>query len=606
MKIVSVVPNSAVRDARIMKQARSLKEAGHDVSIIGIQEPKFSSFRSITKEGIYVYRVPVIERQQDMVNRGRMLSAFSMLFVAGVIALATLLLINSYIFNFFDSSLEDYSVWDISRVIALIGFNGIILLAMLYFLIKRNPVPESVKVRINDMRANRNIRNTFKARRQSMKIEVSELLLELKPDLIYCHECLSLEGCHKAKEALGVPLVYDAHEFYDEIEGTNAHILREMYTDIHGSVLHKSDAMVVTGDAGLNLYKEAGYTLPNTQIILPNSIPAPDLPDYDGRLHEAANLPKDQKILIYQGGLSVLRRIDQVIKSAEELPDDWSIVTLGGGADFDLMTKIAEEINQRSYYSSLTKLAHSGHDEKYEEFFRSNLSRIRKGASPVSLDGESAALPQSSETGLSEFLESELGNLFQFMSKSTGARISADRDRIIQETYENRKSQILKLGTKLAEAKTDVYKQEIALAQRLALMDLAATTNFQAPNRVSILQPVPNEELLLWTQGASLGIIPYPISGKNHWGAAPNKLWEYPAAGVPVLATPSIEMFNIIQRHQMGWMLSADPVASEIANIVSGLTEEDLNSAREGCRDFIENSNWTIHTRDWMTQIESL
>ncbi len=52
-------------------------------------------------------------------------------------------------------------------------------------------------------------------------------------------------------------------------------------------------------------------------------------------------------------------------------------------------------------------------------------------------------------------------------------------------------------------------------------------------SKVRFIPPAPQKELKSWTQGATLGIIPYEGKMLNHWIATPNKLWEYPSAGVP-------------------------------------------------------------------------
>lgn len=72
-------------------------------------------------------------------------------------------------------------------------------------------------------------------------------------------------------------------------------------------------------------------------------------------------------------------------------------------------------------------------------------------------------------------------------------------------------------------------------------------------------------ELPLWTAGATVGLIPYMNRGLNHWYCTPNKLWEYPSAGVPVLASPFPEMMKLIQAHGFGWALAPNWDAAGLA-----------------------------------------
>src|SRR5690606_10664221 len=129
--------------------------------------------------------------------------------------------------------------------------------------------------------------------------------------------------------------------------------------------------------------------------------------DYDGRLHRAAGLPDGARILLYQGGYASKRGLDYLVRSAEHLPADWTLVMMGWGT----------------------------------------LEAHRRG---VAAEIEVRTLGQRSPP-------------------------------------------------------------------------------------VRFVPPAPQTELPLWTAGGTIGVIPYENVGLNHWFCTPNKLWEYPNAGVPVL-----------------------------------------------------------------------
>lgn len=57
-----------------------------------------------------------------------------------------------------------------------------------------------------------------------------------------------------------------------------------------------------------------------------------------------------------------------------------------------------------------------------------------------------------------------------------------------------------------------------------------------AGDRVHILPAVPWDELLLWSASADVGIIPYQPVDLNHENCSPNKLFEFIAARLPILA----------------------------------------------------------------------
>jgi glycosyltransferase involved in cell wall biosynthesis len=64
-------------------------------------------------------------------------------------------------------------------------------------------------------------------------------------------------------------------------------------------------------------------------------------------------------------------------------------------------------------------------------------------------------------------------------------------------------------------------------------------------DRVRIVAPVAPSELLTYTAGATVGVIPYEPHGLNNRYTTPNKLFEYINAGVPVLGShlPELERF---------------------------------------------------------------
>ncbi len=116
-----------------------------------------------------------------------------------------------------------------------------------------------------------------------------------------------------------------------------------------------------------------------------------------------------------------------------------------------------------------------------------------------------------------------------------------------------------------------------------------------AGERIRFVPPAPQAELSYWTAGAALGIIPYENVCLNHWYCSPNKLWEYPAAGVPVLVSPFPVLRERVERYGIGWFLD-DPVTPEgIARVVAGLDDDSLAGVRAACERFIAADNWSLY-----------
>lgn len=113
--------------------------------------------------------------------------------------------------------------------------------------------------------------------------------------------------------------------------------------------------------------------------------------------------------------------------------------------------------------------------------------------------------------------------------------------------------------------------------------------------RVAMVPGAPHAELLNWTAGASLGAIPYENTGLNHLYCSPNKLWEYPAAGVPILATSMPEMKARIENYDIGVTVPQDLDPIAIAAIVNALEDADLVRMRTNCETYSNIDNWQAY-----------
>jgi glycosyltransferase involved in cell wall biosynthesis len=81
-------------------------------------------------------------------------------------------------------------------------------------------------------------------------------------------------------------------------------------------------------------------------------------------------------------------------------------------------------------------------------------------------------------------------------------------------------------------------------------------------DRVTLLPAVPIEELLAHTAEADVGVTLLQDTCENHRLALPNKLFEYIAAGVPVVASDLPEIRRLVAEHGVGWCVPPhDPAA---------------------------------------------
>ena len=98
-------------------------------------------------------------------------------------------------------------------------------------------------------------------------------------------------------------------------------------------------------------------------------------------------------------------------------------------------------------------------------------------------------------------------------------------------------------------------------------------------DRVTTLPSVPLADLLAHTAEADIGVTLLQDTCENHRLALPNKLFEYVAAGVPVLASALPEVETLIRKYQIGWTVApgdAPALARALIHALAARTDPKL------------------------------
>jgi glycosyltransferase involved in cell wall biosynthesis len=101
--------------------------------------------------------------------------------------------------------------------------------------------------------------------------------------------------------------------------------------------------------------------------------------------------------------------------------------------------------------------------------------------------------------------------------------------------------------------------------------------------RFAMLGKLPVVDLPQVTSLVDLGLVTYPFDMKNHYFAAPNKLYEYSMSGVPVLVSNTPSLAAVTQELQHGLLFDADEDAKSLAVKVQEAMKIRLDAA-EFCR----------------------
>jgi glycosyltransferase involved in cell wall biosynthesis len=123
-------------------------------------------------------------------------------------------------------------------------------------------------------------------------------------------------------------------------------------------------------------------------------------------------------------------------------------------------------------------------------------------------------------------------------------------------------------------------------AQRLGVAD-----------RMRLLDSVGLGELIGWTREADVGVALLQDTCLNHRLALPNKLFEYIAAGVPVVVSDLPELRRIVNHYNIGWTATPDDPRAIAQAISRALDEQDDPRLRENLERAASELRWSQESR---------
>jgi len=122
--------------------------------------------------------------------------------------------------------------------------------------------------------------------------------------------------------------------------------------------------------------------------------------------------------------------------------------------------------------------------------------------------------------------------------------------------------------------------------------------------RVIFAQRVSPERLISEAATAHIGYLALPGTTEHYEYALPNKLFEYVMAGLPVMATPRVEMATMLSSLQCGLVTELDP--QSLAEALNAVQLDELNRMRRNALAAAKNLNWEEEKGRLTATIDSL
>ena len=117
-------------------------------------------------------------------------------------------------------------------------------------------------------------------------------------------------------------------------------------------------------------------------------------------------------------------------------------------------------------------------------------------------------------------------------------------------------------------------------------------------DKVRFIGQIDSKEIMTYTAGADLGIIPYQAVDLNHKLCSPNKFFEYVQAGIPVVAQDLVFFRGMAERYgvvSVGNLSSVSGMATAINALLDN--DEQLETMRTACHDATKVLNWRTEGR---------
>ncbi len=326
------VKNSFEYDARVTKEATSLIEAGHQVTVVALLVPRVTPERETTDEGISVVRVPRSSFGVPALNRlaqryaGTIEARHERLTgetynEARVADLGTLSAPSTATPGERLGAPPRRTQAEVGSPTSLSRIWGSITTPILRSLARLARWSFRLAKRLLGQQSEW-------LKQQAINRRMIAVGVATQADVFHSHDLNTLAIGVACKKQSGGLLVYDSHELQTERNRMTAEA-RAKAIEEEGSLLPHVDAMIVASPSWVDWNRRLYGTLPDPTLTILN-VPVPTTIDDTKNLRAELGISDDERVVIYQGSIQENRGIEPAIDAVESL-DNVTLVIIGYG-----------------------------------------------------------------------------------------------------------------------------------------------------------------------------------------------------------------------------------------------------------------------------------
>lgn len=160
------------------------------------------------------------------------------------------------------------------------------------------------------------------------------------PDIIHVHDLPRLQAGCLIKKALNIPLIYDAHELYPEID-TLTNKQKKKLKRLESKFIKQCDS-VITVNEFIAEIMERDYKTSKINVIYNATTPLPTkLEKQPDLFRQNLTIPSNAHILLFQGWMSKTRGLQNLVRSIPQVEKKIHLVLMGYG---DVQNELREII----------------------------------------------------------------------------------------------------------------------------------------------------------------------------------------------------------------------------------------------------------------------